>query len=127
MKRDRNSIDETSIKRVKVAISKLVKSIVPHSLSQETLATPSTEWTSRSSFESVLSTYSSYELDGATEGRTIGEALETGNGFLKISDQAKNREKKWKAKEDAWKKEREEFLKSKTAIDEAKKKLEDKV
>ena len=42
------------------------------------------------------------------------------NGFLKISHQAKNREKERKAKKEAWKKEREEYLNSKFATDKAK-------
>ena len=49
------------------------------------------------------------------------------NGFLKISHQAKNREKERKAKIEAWKKEREEYLNSKLVTDKAKEKLENKV
>ena len=111
MKRDRDSSDEPTVKRVKITISKFVKTLLPRQISPETLAAPSTEWKSRPSFESVLTTYSSYELDGAAEGKSIEQAFASGMGFLRKFADSKRRERESKQKAEEWKKKEEEWKK----------------
>jgi hypothetical protein len=79
------------------------QTLLPHQVSPETLAAPSTEWKLRPSFEFILTTCSSYELDAAAERKGIEEAFASGVEFLKKSAASKRRERESKKKEEEWK------------------------